>query len=761
MRNQSEPCACSACPADVLAAPCSTERLARSLLSAPDEQLVPRWLVQARFVWSALPTNAGMWAGEANQSLSDAQANEVAWLAEPEHTSSGFAISGHGSWRPHQHDGLRVGGSPRHSSGRSPEQSGRVPPQDGPELADICEVAPDVCEANEQVAATADGRRGGGGGDFPDERLCFAPVVRPSPASGGRWLYRSVELEAPREFDVEAAHGPFPVRGLFYHPLPVPGVANDPFPLVILIHGNHGEAWLTERAEYSAMDCIPLELARNDCVRPLGDMQPEGFKELPLYRGFDYLQAALARHGIASFSLFLNGIDSTNTLTIGQLESRGRVALSALRWLPSLTAGIKGRPPGDKRLPALDFSRVVLFGHSRGGGAALNVASSLGEGSVVGIAGVVCVAPAPIVFPSFEAPAYPLLMVTASEDEDVYPGWGAMLYDIKTPSPFKCHVFLRGANHKSFNRQTEYAWHYALPRNQKTRSMIGPAQHEESLAAYTAAFCRLVLNHDVGMNRFLLGESMPATVPADSIDLAFQVAEARTVDDFENQEAEENLVGGVNRVSGKVREVVLSGAKTFRFEFGGDRYPWPYAEQSGFGFGREDAPFYGLSRGLAMAGGTWRTELDRPFDLASQEIWLRCAVVPRVDRLDALGSRAFWLGVENQDGQVAWASSEWVGGARVAHICVNNDGSFCLDRVGPPHLVGERYSYWRRAFMRTLRFPPGCFERQPGLQPPTHDKTWVRAIIIRSPSNLWLAFDQIELVPTPINRHLWRPRLGD
>ena len=672
-----QPCSCSTCPADAMSARCSPEHQAWNIVN---EGLGGLDVAQALTrlpgsVWAMLLESPG------GQPPGDvAEVDEVVRLAQGDQPSGGLAISGlhHYPWRSAvgRDEALRSNKPWRARHLPAPADAS---PHGGPELEDLCEVAPELCDAVEQVAETADGRRGGGL-SHPEERLCFAPVVRPSPASGGRWLYRSLEVAAPSEFDIEAAHGPFPVRGLLCHPLSPRGRAQPagPFPLVILLHGNHGKVWLTNRVEETAMECPDLGLTVDECVRAPSDdrTQPRGFKVLPLYRGYDFLQTALASHGIASLSLNLNGIDRPNSLYVGSVESRGRAALSALRWLRSVVEHRKGALPGGEVLPLLDCGRIGLFGHSRGGGAVLDLAEALARSNEFDITAVVAVEPAflrPLTERNIQAGRFSLLMVTGSEDEDTFDARGAMFYDIRQPTPFKCHLFVRGGNHRSFNRHTEYGWHYESPRFGKTLSMLGAAQHEDILNAYTSAFLRLVLNHEQRQSQFLLGEAVPATVPADKVDLAFQVAERQIVDNFEDPHGATNILGESNRVSGKLREAVLSSARYIREGVA----PWPYHDERAFGFGSNTSLFYGHTRGLVGGYGSWRTQLRSPIELNKHEIWVRCAVVPRTNYEEMDAPWDFWLGLEDLQGQQRWASSGQVGGARPAPVCLNRNMRRC------------------------------------------------------------------------------------
>jgi len=131
------------------------------------------------------------------------------------------------------------------------------------------------------------------------------------------------------------------LEALVFHPATVAGGTDLPagrHPLAIICHGNHG----TRRANGTEI---------------LSHRGYSGQATTP--PGTPYLQEALAERGIISASVNMNPANRLNML----IETRALLAIAALRLMQQLdrTAGRYYRK--------IDFQRVALIGHSRGGDA--------------------------------------------------------------------------------------------------------------------------------------------------------------------------------------------------------------------------------------------------------------------------------------------------------------------------------------------------------------------------------------------------------
>ena len=98
---------------------------------------------------------------------------------------------------------------------------------------------------------------------------------------------------------------------------------------------------------------------------------PEGFVVVPQHRGYDYIGERLASHGYIAVSLNANrginsggGVDGDARL----IKARGALILGHLALLAEWERG--GESPLEEPLPLIDWGRLGIFGHSRGGEAA-------------------------------------------------------------------------------------------------------------------------------------------------------------------------------------------------------------------------------------------------------------------------------------------------------------------------------------------------------------------------------------------------------
>ncbi len=199
---------------------------------------------------------------------------------------------------------------------------------------------------------------------------------------------------------------------------------------------------------------------RGLCVRPAGISGPVPFVLLMhqagggyhRYRGYRALQEMLASHGIASVCSSDNSKDDERFKHPGlEFSDEARRAALCLH-LAERFAAANGLSFG---------SRVGLFGHSRGGWAAQNLATLINRGTanLFGLA----VNPAAFTNVRIEGlclvgasshhaadPTCPILLIQGSRDEDLVldPSWWLAG---RAPSGFISVAYVRGANHNWFN----------------------------------------------------------------------------------------------------------------------------------------------------------------------------------------------------------------------------------------------------------------------------------------------------------------------
>ena len=131
---------------------------------------------------------------------------------------------------------------------------------------------------------------------------------------------------------------------LVFHPATAAGGTTVPagrHPLAIICHGNHNvlRANGTEIFSYQGYS---------------------GFSGPPAVGTGPYLQEALALNGIISVSVNMNPANLLDSF----IETRARLAIAALRKMQQLDGKV-----GSRYHRKIDFQRVALIGHSRGGDA--------------------------------------------------------------------------------------------------------------------------------------------------------------------------------------------------------------------------------------------------------------------------------------------------------------------------------------------------------------------------------------------------------
>ncbi|SCG54229.1 Alpha/beta hydrolase family protein [Micromonospora echinaurantiaca] len=180
---------------------------------------------------------------------------------------------------------------------------------------------------------------------------------------------------------------------------------------------------------------------------------------IPSFNGYQKLQEELARHGIVSVSVDTNVANLFDSM----IEMRTQMVLGALDALRTLDAN-----PSSSLHQRLDFDRVALMGHSRGGDAVVRAArrnSARPPATRYGIRAVCALAPTDLAFGKPEEVALGradtpfFAVVYGARDGDVaggrgaryYGGTGFRHYDRATCD--KAMVFIDNCNHNRFNSE--------------------------------------------------------------------------------------------------------------------------------------------------------------------------------------------------------------------------------------------------------------------------------------------------------------------
>lgn len=418
------------------------------------------------------------------------------------------------------------------------------------------------------------------------------------------------------------------------------------------------------------------------------------------YLGYAYLQRQLARMGIIAMSVDCHESDGWSNNANNILE-RADLIIASIRHLQSLDAG--GDPIFGGRV---DFSRLGLMGHSRGGEAVILVPEIISLAGVR-VAGVISLAPV-----NFGAtrgrPSYPFMTIVPACDGDVVGNEGCTFYDAAEPGGFESQLYVHFANHNYFNRN----WlnddaDGGLP-------LMSRPDHERILSVYGCAFFRTVLL-DHPLLGYLEGTVRPSGVPTANIHLSFKKERQITVDDHQDG----NGIG-VNSMNAPTAQSGLVAGEH------------PFEQDTP---GRFNDSFFGNTIGMVAQGGdsngVFRTQLDGMLDLRRREIWIRAAEVYN-GRTVADGATGFMLGLEDVNGAIGWVDSDGVGG---------------LPR--PLHRRDYDLNQWYHAdktktVPKTLRFPVSCFAARGG----EFDSGRVVAIRLHlnRPDQRALAFDDLQIV---------------
>jgi dienelactone hydrolase len=352
----------------------------------------------------------------------------------------------------------------------------------------------------------------------------------------------------------------------------------------------------------------------------------------PSYLGYDYFQATLAKMGIVAVSVDCNATNGYGG-DWSNIEARADLIIDSIKHFQTLDG-----TPGSLFADRLDFGRVGLMGHSRGGDAVVLVPTVIG-GIGVTIRSVLALAPTNFAYwehlPTIGPAGYAFATILPAADGDVVDNNGAQFYDLASAGPFCSQIYVDSANHNFFNRQ------WAL--DDGVTPVHARPVHERILAVYGSALFRSTLLGD-GSAAYLLEALRPAGVPVPAVHLSYRRDDAMTVDNHDDG----NGIG-INSLG---RPTSATGGAI------ADEYPF---DRSGAAF---NGSFFGLTTGMVLIskerdGGDFRSEIGGE-DLRDRQVWVRAGEVAT----SSLPSSpvVFELGLEDGNGSIGWVSSVAVGG---------------------------------------------------------------------------------------------------
>lgn len=455
--------------------------------------------------------------------------------------------------------------------------------------------------------------------------LCVAPSVTFDPSGLDLFPVGSVDYDGGT---VSIAGQALHVRGNAFYPAEDDG-ANQPFnkrrskrgpvPVIFMAHGNHAQ-------------------------------------EDPSYLGYDYFQIALAKMGFVAVSVDCNELNGP-TGGPGNITDRADLINASVAHFQTLNSG------GPIFKNTLDFAKVGLMGHSRGGEAVVIAPIRASKPAGVTVLGVLSLAPTDWGATSGPPKGYDFQTLLPAADGDVRNNDGAKYYDRCLPPSFKSQLYVHNACHNYFNRQ------WLNNDNGGSLPTMARSDHERILLTYGCAFFRRVLAGHATVG-FLVGEVLPPATLTSLVHLAFQWAKVTTVDDHQqNNTIAKNSLGEPTTQTGLTADE-FGMSQTAPNQFNGS--------------------FFGDSIGMVAvpkkANGTFRSQLKPKTSLLGKEIWIRVADV--FDGAFPSAATGFELGLELANGTVKWVDSDDIGGV-----------SLPFDRGSST-----------KSMLSTLRFPVSCFQ---------------------------------------------------
>jgi hypothetical protein len=348
-----------------------------------------------------------------------------------------------------------------------------------------------------------------------------------------------------------------------------------PFPLVLFLHGNHG-------------NCRPTGGGEDECGNIEGyECTDPGYGTTPNAHGYTYLQDTLAARGYISASLSANALNCRNDY----IPQRTQLILEHLRRWVAWNAAGGSAPFGTTFSGAVDLSRVALVGHSRGGEAVSSVPEALADTPIAGvtISSVFAIGPTDFHGPAPTGSAFAVLLPGC--DADVRTLEGLRHYDrgLDPPDPHaRAQVLYVGANHNFFNTEWRYDDNDTLFRVCGAGTLVGGAAQrgmlEIALADWIESSAR--------------GERYPAYQRADAqtppildawadaaLDLrwSYSAASRAVVDNFAGEGAPDvNGLGGSNTYAGQIASIECadSCASNYPHLTNGIRLAWDMVEST-------------------------------------------------------------------------------------------------------------------------------------------------------------------------------------
>ena len=266
----------------------------------------------------------------------------------------------------------------------------------------------------------------------------------------------------------------------------VPEEGDGPFPVVVILHGNHPGCPVPEGDMVDRWPCDPN-------------------LEQPNYRGFGYLTRELAARGYIALSLNVN---PEYTLGFGEpipLERLNQILDLQLKALSEASRGGQNKFGVDLD-GRVDMNKLILIGHSQGGEGSYLWTQKFGmdqkdafqKHGYGPVAGLLMVAPSGN-WAGGQPAKIPVAMIHSACDNDVFNQEGQLYYEINRAASdhpsWISSVWLDHANHNYFNDilSDETSIRRGRP---DCDPILSPETQRGFLVDYTADFLASVLRND-------------------------------------------------------------------------------------------------------------------------------------------------------------------------------------------------------------------------------------------------------------------------
>ena len=320
----------------------------------------------------------------------------------------------------------------------------------------------------------------------------------PDPAARGSLAVTTKRYDlGDQVFKIKGLPGKVELAGDVTYPSGLPG---GPYPLVLFLHGNHYSCYRGHHPGYE-WPCRP------------------GWKPIPNYAGYDYIARRLASHGFVVVSASGNGVNVLgNYVDDTGMRQRGELMEKHLDlWHDWSTVG--GGPFGSRFVGKIDFTRIGIMGHSRGGeGAVYNVIVDRERSSPYGIDAVLPLAP--VDFTRATVNDIPMAVMLPYCDGDVSDLEGMHFFDDARyrepgdPTP-KATVVVMGADHNFFN--TVWSPSGGVPGafddgSRRCPGRLTEIQQRRVGRAYVVGFFRRYVGGTTSLDPMWTGEATPAAI---------------------------------------------------------------------------------------------------------------------------------------------------------------------------------------------------------------------------------------------------------